>query len=239
MAKGRKRPLDGDPVADRRCLVTREAEPRAGMIRFVIDPDGAVVPDLAERLPGRGLWVSADREILSRAVDKKMFGRAAKRSVEIDPNLVDRVERLLVDRVIELLGLARRAGLAISGHDKVREALSTRRPGLLLEASDGAEDAVRRMRSLAGDRPVAGILSGEELGRPFGRDRVVHCFVDGAGVGSGSVNRLIRETKRLEGLRGGAVEVPVKRVNTGGEGASGLEKDAGTCIQGPANEMNT
>jgi hypothetical protein len=205
------------------------------MIRFVIDPEGAVVPDLAERLPGRGLWVSADREILSRAVDKKMFGRAAKRSVEIDPELVDRVERLLVDRVVELLGLARRAGLAISGHDKVREALSARRPGLLLEAADGAEDAVRRMRSLAADRPVAGILSGEELGRPFGRDRVVHCFVDGGGVGGGSVSRLIRETKRLEGLRGGAVE----RVNTGGEGASGLEKDAGTCIQGPANEMTT
>ena len=235
MARGRKRPVDGSdgPAEDeieggRRCLVTRETAPRAGLIRFVVDPNGGIVPDLAEKLPGRGLWASADREVLGRAVEKRLFGKAAKRSVEVDPDLVDLVERLLSESCVQQLALARRAGVVALGNAKVREALSSGRSGLLLEAVDGAEDGVRRMRGMATGRPILSVLSSEELARPFGRDRVVHIFLDAGGAGAGLIARLQRDAARLSGLRSG---------ESRNESASRLENEAETCIQGAAQTI--
>jgi hypothetical protein len=198
------------------------------LIRFVVDPNGGIVPDLAEKLPGRGLWATADREVLSRAVEKRLFGKAAKRSVEVDPGFVDRIERLLTEACVQQLALARRAGVVALGNAKVREALSSGRSGLLLEAVDGADDGVRRMRGMATGRQILSVLSSEELARPFGRDRVVHVFLDAAGAGSGLIARLQRDAARLAGLRSGESRT---------ESASRLENEAGPCIQGAARTI--
>ena len=104
----RHEPKRREEDGERRCFVTREVQPRGGLIRFVVGPDGSIVPDIDERLPGRGLWVSADRGTLDQAVAKRLFARAAKRSVTVDPTLTDRVEGLLTRRCVETLSLARR-----------------------------------------------------------------------------------------------------------------------------------
>ena len=194
-------------------------------MRFAVGPDGAVVPDVDERLPGRGLWVGADAETLRRAVDKRLFGRAAGRAVQVDPALVERVEGLLVRRCVEMLAMARRAGAAVAGLSKVRQALEAGRPGLLVEACDGAEDGRARLRTLAGDRPVKSVLTSAELAGAFGREHAVHGFVDSGGPGGGLAERLRRDADRLAGFRS----------HTSG---SRLENPAGACIQGAGSLMD-
>ena len=185
----------------------------------MVAPDGAIVPDVDERLPGRGYWVSADRDVLRGAVEKRLFARAARRSVTVDPALVERVGLLLTRRCVETLSLARRSGAAVCGQTKVRQALEAGRPGILVEAGDGAEDGRARLRALAGDRSVVSCLAAAEIATAFGRDHVVHAFVDSAGPAGGIAERLRRDSDRLAGVR------------TEGREA-GLENQAGTCIQG-------
>lgn len=194
-------------------------------MRFVVGPDEAIVPDIDERLPGRGLWVTADREILQRAVDKRLFGRGAGRAVHADQGLADRVEWLLARRCLDLLALARRAGAAIAGQTKVRQALEAGRPGVLLEAADGAEEGRARLRALAGDRPKIAVLTAAELAGAFGRDHTVHAFVDSGGPGGGLADRMFRESQRLAGFR---EKAPEPR----------LENPAGACIQGAGPLMD-
>src|SRR6188472_352684 len=124
---------------ERRCIVTRDTGPKTGLIRFVAAPDGEIVPDLAGRLPGRGIWVSAERKVLAQAAAKGHFARAAKRQVRVPPDLVDRVEALLAARVVELLSLARKAGQAVAGLEKTKGALVSGGAALLLQAADGSE----------------------------------------------------------------------------------------------------
>jgi len=184
----------------------------------VVGPDATIVPDVDERLPGRGLWVTADRAILARAVDKRLFGRGAHQAVQVDPDLAARVEALLARRCVDLLAMARRSGAAVAGLAKVRRALEAGRPGLLLEASDGAADGRGRLRALAGDRPVVAALTAAELAGAFGREHTVHGFVDSGGPGGGLADRLRRDADRLAGFRGPTL-------------GPCLENPAGACIE--------
>lgn len=157
---------------------------------------------------------------------KRLFARAAKRSVSVDPALTDRVEALLARRCVETLSLARRAGGAVAGQTKVRQALEAGRPGVLVEAGDGAEDGRARLRALAGTRPVVSCLVSAEIAGAFGREHAVHAFVESAGARAGLADRLLREAARLEGVRS------EKAASNEGPG---LENRAGTCIQGATN----
>src|SRR5437660_3067467 len=166
-------PADESP-AQRRCIVTGEVRDRGSLLRFVVGPDGASVPDVAARLPGRGLWLTARRDIVERAVAKRLFARAARRPVVAPAGLADRIEGLLARRCGDALGLARRAGLAVAGFDRVSETVRRNKAALLLFALDGAEGGRRKLGALGGGLPSATALYGAELGAAFGRDRVVH-----------------------------------------------------------------
>ena len=190
----------------RRCLVTRAVRPKAELIRFVAGPDGAVVPDLAEVLPGRGLWLSACRDVLHSACARNVFAKAAKMPLHPAPDLADEVERLLVRRCIELIGLARRAGAAVGGFDKVSGRIASGSPGVLLQARDAAADGRRKLRAMARTRhagvPVVEILDAGELGQAFGARSFVHVALDEGSL----ARRVIVETSRLAGLRGRSAE---------------------------------
>ena len=172
---------DGGEASVRQCAVTRERLGKEALVRFVLSPEGAVTPDVAEKLPGRGVWVRADRAVLQEAVKKKAFARAFKSSVIVPEALAETVEALLVRRFAGLLGMAKKGGEVVLGFDQVREALQKRAPGLLLEAADGAEDGRSKLyflaKALYSDVEVAGALTSAELGMAFGRDRVVHGLV--------------------------------------------------------------
>ena len=167
------------------------------MIRFVLDPDGVVTPDLAERLPGRGIWVTARRDLVEKAVKKNLFARSAKRPARAPEDLADRLEEGLARRAIEALGLARKAGLATAGFEKVRARLKQGSVAALIEARDGSEQGRARLRPMAGEAPVLAGLTASELGLAFGRDSVIHAALDAGGA----AERVVREVRRLDGFR--------------------------------------
>jgi uncharacterized protein len=224
----------------RRCIVTRERLPKERMIRFVIGPDRQLVPDLAARLPGRGIWLSACRDVLNsselqqdgRQREKqgdgtqrslgqrhlaRAFARAARGPVSVPSDLSVLLQAALVRRIGECLGLARRAGQAVAGYEKAREALRTGRYRLVLQASDGSE--AERSRFLSGFGPELTIvdpLPGEALGRVFGRDYVVHVAVAPGKL----AESLVVEAGRLAGLKNGSARTVGPARATGRETAS-------------------
>ena len=195
-------PLDNSPDGPiRQCAVTRERMAQTDMVRFARAPDGSVAPDVAARLPGRGVWILADRAVLETAIEKGVFSRGFKAQSSADPALPDLVEALLVKRLQGVLGMAKRAGAIILGFDQVRASVQKRRPGVLIEASDGAEDGRNKVyflaKALYDKVSVAGGLTSSELGMAFGRTNVIHGALD-AGAFS---KRWSEDYKRLCGYR--------------------------------------
>jgi len=190
---GRRSPL-------RRCVATMAVAPKDGMIRFVVDPDGRLLPDLDEKLPGRGYWVTADRDALELAVKKRAFARAARRPVEVAPDLRGTVAEGLRRRCMDILGLARRAGQVVAGFEQVREALIGGKVALRVEASDGAAEGRNKLTAIRRDLPVVTSFSAEELAAALGRAHVVHVAI----VEGGFAVRFARELTRLEGVLAGA-----------------------------------
>ena len=181
----------------RRCIVTRESGPKEGMVRFVLDPEGRVVPDLEGRLPGRGMWLSADADVLERATKRGAFAKAARRTVHVPPDLRARIEDGLTRRIRDLVGFARRGGQAVCGRESVLEWLRAGRAGLLVEAADGSSS--ERARLVGGrDVPVVSPLTADILGTVFGRDHAVHVAI-ARGRMAGAI---AAEAKRLAGFGG-------------------------------------
>jgi len=155
------------------------------------------VPDVDARLPGRGLWLLPRRDIVETAAAKRLFARAARQPVTVPPGFADRCEALLARRCCDVLGLARRAGMAVAGYERVSEAVRRGNAALLLFARDGAEAGRRRMAAGARDIATASVLDAAELSGVFGRERVT--FV---AVGPGPLcSRLEIELARLAGFR--------------------------------------
>jgi uncharacterized protein len=148
--------------------------PRPELIRFVVDPAGRVVPDVTARLPGRGLWLTAERDIVATAVAKRLFARAARAQVAVDEGLADRIEALLAAQCCGLLGMARRAGQVVAGFVKVRNLAAAGGVAVLVEAADGGADSRGKLEALAPGRPVVDRLSCAELSAALGREHVVH-----------------------------------------------------------------
>jgi uncharacterized protein len=138
--------------SQRRCIATGETHDRSSLLRFVVGPSGELVPDIASRLPGRGLWLTPRREILESAIARRLFARSARRAVTTPAGFADRIEALLVQRCLDAIGLGRRAGLAVAGFEKAREAVRTGQATLLFLALDGAEGPRLRARSAGCDR---------------------------------------------------------------------------------------
>ncbi|MCP3971826.1 MAG: RNA-binding protein [Rhodobacteraceae bacterium] len=182
---------------ERRCIATGEVRAKSGLIRFVADPGGVIVPDLAGKLPGRGIWVAADRKGLETAVKKKLFARGAKAQVSVPATLVDDVERKLAARVVELISLARKAGGAVAGYEKVKSWLDRGDAAILIQASDGSGRGKSKLSSPPGKGTYIGILTADELGLAFGREHVIH----GALAAGGLTKRVVEEATRLSGLR--------------------------------------
>ncbi|MHA7898491.1 MAG: RNA-binding protein [Henriciella sp.] len=170
----------GGPV--RQCAVTRERLAPDALIRFVRSPDGTVVPDVFGKLPGRGAWITADRDLLSEGLKTGAFTKAFKAQSNPMDGLIAEVERQLVQRCTGLLGMAKKSGVAVLGFDQVRAYIRKTEPGWLIEASDGAEDGRNKVHFLAKaiyeDVKVAGALSSAELGVAFGREHVIHALLE-------------------------------------------------------------
>ncbi|WP_170367539.1 RNA-binding protein [Ruegeria arenilitoris] len=181
---------------ERKCIATGEVQPRYGLIRFVTGPDGQVFPDVASKLPGRGVYVTADRKALDTAVGKKLFARGFKAQVTVPQDLVDEVERQLSRRVIELISLARKSGDAVAGYEKVKSWLDREEAWVLIQAVDGSGRGKSKLSTPHFGKYI-GWLTADELGAAFGRQTVIHAALASGGL----AKRVVEEAQRLRGLR--------------------------------------
>lgn len=165
---------------ERTCIVTRAAAPVDALIRFVVAPDGQVVPDFRRRLPGRGLWVTASASAVEVAEKKRLFARAHGGPVTVEPGLAARVERGLAASAEAALSFARKAGEAVVGFAKVEAAIAGEDVVALIHASEAAPDGIAKLagafrrRHGAGKGAVIRCFTGEQLDLAFGRTNVIH-----------------------------------------------------------------
>lgn len=206
----------------RRCIVSGDTLPREALIRFAVGPDDIVVPDLAERLPGRGLWLTGRHDIVAQACTSGAFRRAARRAVTplVGPNgedLADLVEAQLAKRCLDALGMARRAGKLVIGFDQVRAALKdmaavidsaggrVRKSAILLTAEDAAADGRNKLKALADRVSESGaaltqmaLFDAKTMGGAVGREQFVHALVETDAAGK----QLYAAMQRLAVYRG-------------------------------------
>jgi predicted RNA-binding protein YlxR (DUF448 family) len=195
MTRGGREKDQDDP--ERKCIATGESQPKAGLIRFCVGPDGQIVPDILGKLPGRGIYVSADRALIEKAAKKGLFSRAARQPVKVPDGLADLVEQLMLQRVVDLLSLARKAGDAVMGYEKVKDWLAKGQAATLIQASDGSERGKTKLSPPEGKSGFIGILTAGEMGLSFGRERAIHAALAAGGLRT----RVVEEAARLAGLR--------------------------------------
>jgi predicted RNA-binding protein YlxR (DUF448 family) len=186
---------------ERRDIVSGEVMSEERLIRFVAGPGGLVAPDLARKLPGRGLWVAATRASVQTAARKGLFARAAKAPLAAPPDLADSVESLLMRRLLAALGLARKAGELTSGFEKVLAATAAGKAAFLIEATDGSADGRRKLLAACRRSPrpprLIGLFAGGELSLALGAENVIHtAFLAGRGA-----ERWTNDVERLSGFR--------------------------------------
>jgi predicted RNA-binding protein YlxR (DUF448 family) len=189
-------PDPGEDETHRRCLASGVSRPVREMVRFVVGPDNSVVPDVDHRLPGRGLWLSAARDMVETATSKRLFAKAARNNVTVPADLADTVADLLRRRCLNHLGLARRAGLVAAGAEKVRAQMTSGRTGAVFQAVDGSLPERRKLLALAPDLPVIDLFTAAELGTALGRDAVVHVGLARAEL----TRRILDDAGRYRGM---------------------------------------
>jgi uncharacterized protein len=193
----------GDTV--RACALSRARRPKDELIRFVLGPDGTIVPDLKERLPGRGVWLTAAHDIVADAAKRSVFTRALKTQVKVPKGLAGQVEQLLAEAASQALALANKAGEVVFGNAKVEEAIGRGRVLALIHAKEAAEDGCRKLdgkaRGMRGEGPIPAIrvLGADELGLASGRANVIHAAL----IQGGAARNVLAAASRLERYRKG------------------------------------
>lgn len=194
---------------ERTCIVTRRREPPEGLIRFVRGPDGVVVPDIRARLPGRGVWVSANAALVAEAAKKRLFARGLKEQAETPPQLAQDVDRLLEADCLQMLAMANKAGAATAGFNKVEDLLAKGAAAVLIEAADGGSDGKRKLRQIArrtsaekqekdGVPPIVGLFTSSQLDLALGRTNVIHAAL----APGGPATSFLARCRRMAAYRG-------------------------------------
>jgi predicted RNA-binding protein YlxR (DUF448 family) len=208
---GAEQQLDTDDTDERgplrRCIVTRSELPPDDLIRFVADPSGLIVPDVARKLPGRGVWVTGQRSSVEAAIKAGAFAKSLKRQVKVSPDLPEVIDALFVKRLLNAVSLANKAGVVHTGAEKVEKLLDGGRAVALLHGSDGTAEGRRKLdrkftaiqRDKGQSTPIVDWLTIEELSLAMGRSNVVHAGL----IQGGATKRLLGEAERLRRYRSG------------------------------------
>ncbi len=191
----------------RRCIVTRRELPPEDLIRFVADPSGVIVPDVARKLPGRGVWVTAERPMVEAAIKANAFAKSLKRQVSAPPDLPETIDALFVDCLLNALSLANKAGLVCTGAEKVEKMLDGGRGAALLHGTEGTAEGRRKsdakftaiQRDKGKAAPIVDWLTIEQLSLAMGRSNVVHAGL----IQGGATTRFLSQAERLRRYRSG------------------------------------
>ncbi len=193
---------------ERRCIVKRQSTDRDNLLRFVLGPGGdnnensIVVPDLKEKLPGRGVWVTCSRSSVEEAINKKLFSRAFKAKCTVPDDLPDMIDSLLEKKCLNALSFAKKAGHVITGFDKVNSAMSKNTLDLLIEAIDGAEGGQikleKKFKAIFTEGKVIKLFTSGQMDMAFGSTNVIH-----AAITHGNMTRnVLAAVEQLANYRG-------------------------------------
>ena len=204
----------------RLCVATRSEQPVENLIRFVASPDGAIVPDIAGKLPGRGVWVTCDRNAVLEAIRKRAFAKSLKRDVRVPTDLADVIEVLLERRAVEALSIANKAGLIVTGFEKIDALLAKGEARVLLHAREAAADGAgkldRKFRAVAASQGreaiILTLLTIEQMSLAIGRANVVHAAL----TQGGATERFLTEAGRRQRYRPLGAEISVADRPAGG-----------------------
>jgi predicted RNA-binding protein YlxR (DUF448 family) len=199
-------------ILERQCALTREVKPVADLIRFVVSPDGEVVPDTEAKAEGRGVWISLGEKFVAEAVRKKAFERSLKQKVKLPEDLSELTRLRLTERFVSALQMARKAGQLVTGAQKVREAIERGEVVALITATDAAEDgrqkllgtlrarerAAREAGSEAPQVPHLEMLDSAQLGLALGLESVIHAALVQGAASQSALNRANRLTRYLD-----------------------------------------
>ncbi|QLF69002.1 RNA-binding protein [Peteryoungia desertarenae] len=191
--------FDDSALNGRMCIATRESGSPETLLRFVAAPDGTIVPDLKRTLPGRGCWISPRREAIEKAVAKKLFARALKRDVKVDPDLAGTVDRLLVSQLTGMMNMARKAGQFFTGAAKVELAVRNGEAIAVFHSLEAAADGIRKIdqarkawhlgTGAEAEIPSFILLTGAEMDQLMGQNAFIHACALAGQAGEGVVKR--------------------------------------------------
>jgi len=219
---------EGPEGSERTCLVTRAKLAPEDLLRFVLSPDGVVVPDLRRKLPGRGAWVQASRDAVAEAVRRKAFARGFKAPAQAGADLPDLVDALLVKDALQSLSMANKAGFVLAGAFKVEQEIAQRAPAALIEAKDGSPDGARkivaalfrRWPEAAAETPRVELFDSGQLDLALGRTNVIHAALRKGAASDAFLVRCLRLARyRAGGLAEAAPQDSVPQADSGGESA--------------------
>ena len=182
--------------SERKCIATGQVLSKGELVRFVVGPKNVLYPDTENKLPGRGIWVKADRSAIAKAEREKLFSQAAKQSATCAENIAEQVENLITNRIINLIGLSRKSGKCICGYEKVKDWLKKDMVKVLIQSSDGSDREKSRLKTPENGSFI-GWLNSKELGKAFGRENITHCALASGGL----TQRIVEDAQRLRGLR--------------------------------------
>ncbi len=200
-----------EAMNDRTCIVTRRAGDAEDLLRFVVGPDGSVVPDLKRKLPGRGCWVTAERTYVEQAVRKGAFSRSFKKPVTVAANLAELVDGLYVRSALGAMGLARKAGQVALGAAKIEAKVRSGEALCVLHAAEAADDGIRKIANarratlLAGGPEIGAykLFREAEMGLALGGTNVIHAALLAGEAGKAAQKRVVA----LDRYRGNAPEI--------------------------------
>ena len=182
--------------SERKCIATGQVLSKGELVRFVVGPNNILYPDPENKLPGRGIWVKADRSAIAKAEREKLFSQASKQSANCIENLPEQVEKLITNCITNLIGLSRKSGQCVGGYEKVKDWLKKDMVKVLIQSSDGSNREKSRLKTPE-DGSFIGWLTSKELGKAFGRENITHCALASGGL----TQRIVEDAQRLRGLR--------------------------------------
>ena len=197
MAKPGRDQIEDESGPTRFCAATRVARPVRDLLRFALSPEGVVTPDLRQRLPGRGVWVTSRRAEIELAARKSVFSRGFHAPARVPDDLADLVERLMRRDALAALSFANKAGRVTAGFAKVESEVAAGRAAALLRASDGGADGARKLaaaarRSGRGEPVVVTLFDSAELALALGRENVIHAALAPGGASENFLARCER-----------------------------------------------
>lgn len=226
---------ENEAAAERRCLATGAVLPRAALVRFVADPEGRIVPDVAEKLPGRGFWVSANPVSIRDAARKNLFAKAAGAKLMAGADLAEHTAQGLRRDLLQKLGLAKRAGVVVAGFNQVEPELAHGALQALFIAADAGADGTAKLERLNPALQPIKLLSSVEQGQALGHDQLVYLGLRFHAL-TGRILAAAGRFSAFAAQENVAPALPLAQI--GASSATGLPGVAGAAAPPPDNRPN-